>query len=94
MKLVSATVPEHRLESVRRGLLAIGVGGMTIGEVRCDDVDEPMFRIETAVPAAAVDEVVAAIRERAPEAATLGIVAFALESVTRVRTGEFDEYAV
>ena len=81
MKLVIAVIQPHRLDSVRAALLALGVEGMTVTEVRGYGRQKghkevyrgaeytitfvPKLKVEVAVASDRVEAVLAAIREGA-----------------------------
>jgi len=81
MKLVIAVIQPHRLDSVRAALLALGIAGMTVTEVRGYGRQKghheiyrgaeytiafiPKLKLEVAVADERLEAVVAAIREAA-----------------------------
>ena len=81
MKLVIAVIQPHRLDSVRAALLALGVEGMTVTEVRGYGRQKghkevyrgaeytitfvPKLKVEVAVASDRVEAVIAAIRDGA-----------------------------
>jgi nitrogen regulatory protein P-II 2 len=108
MKLVIAIIQPHKLDSVREALLGLGVEGMTVTEVRGYGRQKghkevyrgaeytiafvPKLKVEVAVTAERVDDVVAAIRQGALTG-KIGdgkIFVVDLTAAMRVRTGERD----
>ena len=106
MKFVTAIIKPQKLDDVRAALTTLGVQGMTVTEVQGFgrqkghkeiyrgaeyNVDFlPKAKIEIAVSAQVVNDVVNAIAETAQTGA-IGdgkIFVFDLEQVVRVRTGE------
>ncbi len=81
MKLITAIIKPHRLDSVREALIGIGVEGLTVTEVRGFGRQKghteiyrgaeytisfvPKIKLEVAVPDKLADDVVAAIEEAA-----------------------------
>ena len=81
MKLVTAIIQPHRLDSVRQGLTEIGINGMTVTEVRGYGRQRghteiyrgaeytisfmPKLKVEVALPDGRVDDVIAAITKAA-----------------------------
>ena len=81
MKLVTAIIQPHRLDTVREALTALGVAGMTVTEVRGYGRQKghteiyrgaeytiaftPKLKIEVALPNDRVDEVIGAITQAA-----------------------------
>lgn len=81
MKLVTAIIQPHRLDTVREALTALGVNGMTVTEVRGYGRQKghteiyrgaeytiaftPKLKIEVALPNDRVDEVIGAITQAA-----------------------------
>ena len=81
MKLVTAIIQPHRLDSVRQGLTEIGIAGMTVTEVRGYGRQRghteiyrgaeytisfmPKLKVEVALPDGRVDDVIAAITKAA-----------------------------
>ncbi len=81
MKLITAIIKPHRLDSVREALTGIGVEGLTVTEVRGFGRQKghteiyrgaeytisfvPKIKLEVAVPDKLADNVVAAIEEAA-----------------------------
>jgi nitrogen regulatory protein P-II 2 len=79
MKLVIAIIQPHRLDTVREKLIAIGIAGLTVSEVRGYGRQKghteiyrgaeyqisflPKLKLEVAVPDGRADDVVAAITE-------------------------------
>jgi nitrogen regulatory protein P-II 2 len=112
MKLIIAIIQPHRLDAVREALTAIGVEGMTVSEVRGYGRQKghteiyrgaeyaiaflPKLRLEVALPAARVDDAVAAIA-KAARTGKIGdgkIFTLDLDSALRVRTGETGDSAL
>jgi len=106
MKLVSAIIKPFKLDDVREALSVLGVQGMTATEARgfgrqkghtelyrgAEYVVDflPKIRVDVAIPAEKLEEVVAAIR-KAASTGKIGdgkIFVMDLEQVVRVRTGE------
>jgi nitrogen regulatory protein P-II 2 len=81
MKLVTAIIQPHRLDTVREALTALGVNGMTVTEVRGYGRQKghteiyrgaeytiaftPKLKVEVALPNDRVDEVIGAITQSA-----------------------------
>ena len=81
MKLVTAIIQPHRLDSVRQELTALGIDGMTVTEVRGYGRQRghteiyrgaeytisfmPKLKVEVALPDARVDDVIAAVTKAA-----------------------------
>jgi nitrogen regulatory protein P-II 2 len=112
MKMITSIIKPFRLDEVRAALAALGVSGMTVTEVKgfgrqrghtelyrgaeytIDFV--PKSRIEVAVRAELVDQVVDAIAQAA-KTGTVGdgkIFISDLERAIRIRTGETDDAAL
>jgi nitrogen regulatory protein PII len=112
MKMITSVIKPFRLDEVRAALAALGVSGMTVTEVKgfgrqrghtelyrgaeytIDFV--PKSRIEVAVKAELVDQVVDAIAAAA-KTGTVGdgkIFITDLERAVRIRTGETDDAAL
>jgi nitrogen regulatory protein PII len=112
MKMITSVIKPFRLDEVRAALAALGVSGMTVTEVKgfgrqrghtelyrgaeytIDFV--PKSRIEVAVKAELVDQVVDAIAQAA-KTGTVGdgkIFITDLERAVRIRTGETDNAAL
>jgi nitrogen regulatory protein P-II 1 len=112
MKMITSVIKPFRLDEVRAALAALGVSGMTVTEVKgfgrqrghtelyrgaeytIDFV--PKSRIEVAVKAELVDQVVDAIAAAA-KTGTVGdgkIFITDLERAVRIRTGEIDDAAL
>jgi nitrogen regulatory protein P-II 1 len=112
MKMITSVIKPFRLDEVRAALAALGVSGMTVTEVKgfgrqrghtelyrgaeytIDFV--PKSRIEVAVKAELVDQVVDAIAQAA-KTGTVGdgkIFITDLERAVRIRTGEIDDAAL
>ena len=112
MYMVSAVIKHFRLDEVRRALTDAGVEGMTVIEVKGFGRQKghlevyrgtqyevnflPKVKIEIAVPAEMLDNVLEAIRQ----AATTGeigdgkIFIYKLDDVIRIRTGERGKEAI
>jgi nitrogen regulatory protein P-II 2 len=106
MKLVTAIIKPFRLDDVRNALSEVGVQGMTVSEVKgfgrqrghtelyrgAEYVVDflPKAKIEVAVAADRVDEVIEAIIEsaRTGKVGDGKIFVTPLEHVCRIRTGE------
>ena len=112
MKLVTATIKPFKLDEVRDALSEVGVQGMTVVEVKgfgrqkghtelyrgaeyvVDFV--PKVKLEVAVEASRVDQVVEAIVQAA-QTGKVGdgkIFVYDLDKAVRIRTGELDENAL
>ncbi|MCU7921418.1 MAG: P-II family nitrogen regulator [Candidatus Thiodiazotropha sp. (ex Dulcina madagascariensis)] len=106
MKMVSAIIKPFKLDDVREALSEVGVAGVTVSEVKgfgrqkghtelyrgAEYVVDflPKIKVEIAVDAAIVDQVVEAI-SNAAKTGKIGdgkIFVTPLEQVVRVRTGE------
>ncbi len=106
MKMVTAIIKPFKLDEVREALSAIGVQGVTVAEVKgfgrqkghtelyrgAEYVVDflPKVKVEAAVDAAHVDQVIEAI-ESSARTGKIGdgkIFVSALEQVIRIRTGE------
>ncbi|HLJ70460.1 MAG TPA: P-II family nitrogen regulator [Roseiarcus sp.] len=112
MKIVMAIIKPFKLEEVRDALTAIGVHGLTVTEVKGYGRQKghteiyrgaeyavsflPKLKIEVAVAAELVDQVIEAITAAA-RTGQIGdgkIFVTALESAVRIRTGEKDADAL
>jgi len=112
MKLITAIIKPFKLDEVREALSAIGVQGITVTEVKgfgrqkghtelyrgAEYVVDflPKVKIEAAVAADLVDQVIEAI-EHSARTGKIGdgkIFVTSVERVVRIRTGEQDETAV
>jgi nitrogen regulatory protein P-II 2 len=112
MKLVIAIIKPFKLDEVRDALVAIGVRGMTITEVKGYGRQKghteiyrgaeyavnflPKIRIEVAVPADEVAQVVEAIGAAA-KTGQIGdgkVFVMPLDQAMRIRTGETDADAL
>ena len=106
MKLVTAIIKPFKLDDVREALSEIGVQGITVTEVKgfgrqkghtelyrgAEYVVDflPKVKVEAAVKADMVDQVIEAIR-KAANTGKIGdgkIFVFDLEQTVRIRTGE------
>ena len=106
MKMITAIIKPFKLEEVREALSALGVQGITVTEVKgfgrqkghtelyrgAEYVIDflPKVKIEAAVDAAIVDQVIEAI-ETSARTGKIGdgkIFVTSLEQVVRIRTGE------
>jgi len=106
MKLVTAIIKPFKLDDVREALSEVGVQGITVTEVKgfgrqkghtelyrgAEYVVDflPKVKVEVAVPAAQVDQVIETITGAA-RTGKIGdgkIFVAALEQVVRIRTGE------
>ena len=112
MKLVTAIVKPFKLEEVRKGLSDIGIQGLTVTEVKgfgrqkghtelyrgAEYVVDflPKTKLEVAVSASQVEEVIDAI-VNAARTGKIGdgkIFVTEISEVIRIRTGERDEAAL
>ena len=112
MKLITAIIKPFKLDEVREALSAIGVQGITVTEVKgfgrqkghtelyrgAEYVVDflPKVKIEAAVAADLVDQVIEAI-EHSARTGKIGdgkIFVTSVERVVRIRTGEQDETAI
>ncbi|NGZ05183.1 MAG: P-II family nitrogen regulator [Magnetococcales bacterium] len=106
MKLVTAIIKPFKQDDVREALTAVGITGMTVTEVRGFGRQKghtelyrgaeyqvdflPKLKVEVAVPADRVDQVVEAIREAA-KTGKIGdgkIFVMPIDQAVRIRTGE------
>ncbi len=106
MKFITAIIKPFKLDEVREALSTIGVQGITVTEVKgfgrqkghtelyrgAEYVVDflPKVKIEVAIPAGLIDQVLEAI-EKAAATGKIGdgkIFVFDLEQVIRIRTGE------
>ena len=112
MKIVTALIKPFKLEEVRDALTAVGVHGLTVTEVKGYGRQKghteiyrgaeyavsflPKLKIEVAVPAELLDQVVDAITATA-RTGQIGdgkIFVTTLEQAVRIRTGETDADAL
>ena len=112
MKLITAIIKPFKLDEVREALSAIGVQGITVTEVKgfgrqkghtelyrgAEYVVDflPKVKIEAAVAAGLVDQVIEAI-ENSARTGKIGdgkIFVTILEQVVRIRTGETGTAAI
>ena len=112
MKIVMAIIKPFKLEEVRDALTSIGVHGLTVTEVKGYGRQKghteiyrgaeyavsflPKLKIEVAVAASMVDQVIEAITAAA-RTGQIGdgkIFVYALEQAVRIRTGEKDDDAL
>jgi nitrogen regulatory protein P-II 2 len=112
MKIVMAIIKPFKLEEVRDALTSIGVHGLTVTEVKGYGRQKghteiyrgaeyavsflPKLKIEVAVAASMVDQVIDAITAAA-RTGQIGdgkIFVYALEQAVRIRTGEKDADAL
>jgi nitrogen regulatory protein P-II 2 len=112
MKLISAIIKPFKLDDVRDALTKIGIAGMTVTEVKGYGRQKghkeiyrgaeyavnflPKLRVDVAVPAEQVKNVVAAVGDAA-KTGQIGdgkIFVIALDHVVRIRTGETDNDAL
>ena len=112
MKLITAIIKPFKLDEVREALSAIGVQGITVTEGKgfgrqkghtelyrgAEYVVDflPKVKIEAAVAAGLVDQVIEAI-ETSARTGKIGdgkIFVTSVERVVRIRTGEQDETAI
>jgi nitrogen regulatory protein P-II 2 len=112
MKLVIAIVKPFKLDAVRDALMAVGVHGLTVTEVKGFGRQKghteiyrgaeyavsflPKARIEVAVPADRVDQVVQAIvgAARTGQIGDGKIFVLDIDHAIRIRTGETDDAAL
>jgi nitrogen regulatory protein P-II 2 len=112
MKIVMAIIKPFKLEEVRDALTAIGVHGLTVTEVKGYGRQKghteiyrgaeyavsflPKLKIEVAVNAEVVDQVVEAIvaAARTGQIGDGKIFVMNLDSAVRIRTGEKDQDAL
>ena len=112
MKIVMAIIKPFKLEEVRDALTAIGVHGLTVTEVKGYGRQKghteiyrgaeyavsflPKLKIEVAVAAEVVDQVVEAIvaAARTGQIGDGKIFVYGLDSAVRIRTGEKDQDAL
>jgi len=112
MKIVMAIIKPFKLEEVRDALTAIGVHGLTVTEVKGYGRQKghteiyrgaeyavsflPKLKIEVAVGAEVVDQVVEAIvaAARTGQIGDGKIFVYGLDSAVRIRTGEKDQDAL
>jgi nitrogen regulatory protein PII len=106
MKRVEAIIRHHKLDDVKAALVELGYHGMTVTEVRGFGRQKgqretyrgaeytidfiPKLKIEVAVPADAVDAVVAAI-VKSSQTGNIGdgkIFITSIDDAVRIRTGE------
>ena len=112
MKLVIAVIKPFKLDDVREALSDIGVQGLTVTEVKgfgrqkghtelyrgAEYVVDflPKVKIETAVPAELVEQVIESI-SKAAHTGKIGdgkIFVLGIEQAVRIRTGESGETAL
>ncbi len=112
MKLVTAIIKPFKLDDVREALSEIGVQGITVTEVKgfgrqkghtelyrgAEYVVDflPKVKVEAAVKADMVDQVIEAIR-KAANTGKIGdgkIFVYGLEQAVRIRTGETGQDAL
>jgi len=112
MKQITAVIKPFKLEEVREALAECGVTGLTVTEVKgfgrqkghtelyrgAEYVVDflPKVKIEAAVAATLVDQVIEAI-ENSARTGKIGdgkIFITSVERVVRIRTGELDETAI
>ncbi|HLW93705.1 MAG TPA: P-II family nitrogen regulator [Roseiarcus sp.] len=112
MKIVMAIIKPFKLEEVRDALTSIGVHGLTVTEVKGYGRQKghteiyrgaeyavsflPKLKVEVAVAANMVDQVIEAITAAA-RTGQIGdgkIFVYSLESAVRIRTGEKDADAL
>lgn len=112
MKMISAVIRHHQLDAVRNALTELGVQGMTAIEVKGFGRQKgftevyrgmeyqvrflPKVKLEVAVPAERLEEVLAAIQgtARTGEIGDGKIFVYDLEEVVRIRTGERGKEAI
>lgn len=112
MKIITAIIKPFKLDDVREALAQIGVQGVTVTEVKgfgrqkghtelyrgAEYVVDflPKIKLEVAVKASMLDQVIDAIRDAA-NTGKIGdgkIFVASLEQVIRIRTGETGEDAI
>jgi nitrogen regulatory protein PII len=112
VKLIIAAIKPFKLEEVREALTAIGVRGMMVTEIKGFGLQSghteiyrgaeyavnfvPKVRLETVVPDALADQVVATI-QKAAKTDKIGdgkIFVLDVEQAVRVRTGETNDDAL
>lgn len=112
MKLIIAIIRPFKLDEVREALSALGVQGLTVSEVKGFGRQKghtelyrgaeyavdflPKIKLEAAVPAEWVDDVIAAL-EKAAHTGKIGdgkIFVLPIERALRIRTGETDREAL
>jgi nitrogen regulatory protein P-II 2 len=112
MKIVMAVIKPFKLEEVRDALTSIGVHGLTVTEVKGYGRQKghteiyrgaeyavsflPKLKIEVAVNASLVDQVIEAITAAA-RTGQIGdgkIFVYGIDSAVRIRTGEKDSDAL
>ena len=112
MKIVTAIIKPFKLDEVREALSAAGVQGLTVTEVKGYGRQKghteiyrgteyavsflPKLKIEVAVPAERVDQVVEAVMSAAKtgEIGDGKIFVYSIEHAVRIRTGETDAQAL
>ncbi len=112
MKFVTAILRPHKLDDVREALSEVGVSGITVTEVKGFGRQKghtelyrgaeyqvdflPKIKLEIAIPASKLDEVIEAIKNVA-NSGKVGdgkIFVSNLDKVVRIRTGETDKDAL
>lgn len=112
MKFVTAILRPHKLDDVREALSEVGVSGITVTEVKGFGRQKghtelyrgaeyqidflPKIKLEIAIPASKLDEVIEAIINVA-NSGKVGdgkIFVTSLDKVIRIRTGETDQSAL
>lgn len=112
MKLIAAIIKPFKLDEVRNALAAVGVQGVTVTEVKGFGRQKghtelyrgaeytvdflPKVKLEIAVKADLLDQVLAAI-EKSASTGKIGdgkIFVFELEQAIRIRTGESGQDAL
>lgn len=112
MKLVTAVIKPFKLDEVRESLTRLGIQGLTVSEVKGYGRQKghteiyrgteyavsflPKIKIEVAVPAATVDQVIEAITAAA-KTGQIGdgkIFVTPIEQAVRIRTGETNDMAL
>jgi nitrogen regulatory protein PII len=112
MKRVEAIIRHHKLDDVKAALVELGYHGMTVTEVRGFGRQKgqretyrgaeytidfiPKLKIEVAVPADAVDKVIAAI-VKSSQTGNIGdgkIFVTTIDDAVRIRTGETGDAAL
>ncbi len=112
MKFVTAILRPHKLDDVREALSEVGVSGITVTEVKGFGSQKghtelyrgaeyrvdflPKIKLEIAIPASKLDEVIEAIKNVA-NSGKVGdgkIFVSNLDKVVRIRTGETDKDAL
>ena len=110
MKKIEAVIKPFKLDDVREALTEIGIGGMTVTEVKGFGRQKghtevyrgaeyavdflPKVKLELVLPDDMVERAVETIVETAGKIGDGKIFVLPVEEVIRIRTGETDEAAV